>query len=160
MFIDFLAFMEKELIISLRQYQSRRTRLISEAHMCLCFFIIKVVRLFGKPVFIRAYELKFKLFEVLVYFVVFWHIVKFSYFSMRYKNMNSALETNAIIPSVMKVKNGIASRNKLFTGTSLIMILPAMYSHTRKELNQSVKNTAFFLLISLTTFVFIQSSEK
>ncbi len=61
--------------------------------------------------------------------------------------MNIALETNAIIPSAVKVKNGTASRNKLFTGTLLKIILAAIYSHTRKEWNQSVKNTAFFFLM-------------
>jgi len=57
------------------------------------------------------------------------------------------LETKAIIPSVINVKNGTESMNKLFTSTLSMIILAATYSHTRKVLNHSVRNNAFFFLI-------------
>jgi hypothetical protein len=60
--------------------------------------------------------------------------------------MNIALRTKAIIPRLVNVKNGTESMNKLFNRTSSRIILATMYNHTRKKLNQSVKNSAFFLL--------------
>jgi hypothetical protein len=60
--------------------------------------------------------------------------------------MNIMLETKAIIPSVVNVKNGTESMNRLFNRTSSRTILATTYSQMRKELNQSVKNNAFRLL--------------
>jgi hypothetical protein len=61
--------------------------------------------------------------------------------------MKTKPETKATIPSVVKVKNGTASMNRLYNGTLLKMTLAAMYSHIRKEPDPSVKNNAFILLI-------------
>ena len=61
--------------------------------------------------------------------------------------MNTTFKTKAMIPSVVNVKNGTELMNKLSNRTWSKIILAAMYSQTRKELNQSVKNNAFRLLI-------------
>jgi hypothetical protein len=60
--------------------------------------------------------------------------------------MKTMLETKATNPSVVNVKKGTASINRLFNGTLLMMILAATYSQIRKELEPSVKNNAFTLL--------------
>jgi hypothetical protein len=60
--------------------------------------------------------------------------------------MKTMLETKATIPSVVNVKKGTASINRLYSGTLLMIILAAMYSQIRKEPEPSVKNNAFTLL--------------
>ncbi len=60
--------------------------------------------------------------------------------------MNTMLAKKVIIPKLTKVKNGIPSMKRLYTGTLLKIIRLASYSQSRKVYAQSVKRKAFFFL--------------
>jgi hypothetical protein len=72
--------------------------------------------------------------------------------SRRNKNIEIILETNAIIPTIVKEKKGIDSINRLRGQTLLTTILEATYSQTMRELTQSVKNKAFLILMFSLSF--------
>ncbi|HML03727.1 MAG TPA: hypothetical protein VK487_10230 [Candidatus Bathyarchaeia archaeon] len=63
--------------------------------------------------------------------------------------MNITLKTNEIIPSLANVKYGTELRNKLSTSALSKIILATTYNQRRKLAYQSVKNTAFLVLIFL-----------
>ena len=67
--------------------------------------------------------------------------------------MNNILAKKVIIPKLTKVRYGMPSMKRLYTGTSLKIIRLASYSQSRKVYSQIVNRKAFFLFNTHPTLI-------